>query len=172
TTSMPGMFWIASRCLMPKAPWPASAIFMSSASLRSNLVRVFENEVTDRRVRGRHGVEAMHLLHRLVERAARRQPHHELDAFRARFADVVDMRDLGQRHRISDEFVEEAVVEFRIDEAGTGPLQLMRHAAGAEDHDAQILREAVDRLADRLAEHVAAMPGRRGILDHVDAQWD
>src|SRR6185437_9713138 len=95
TTSMPGMFWIASRCLMPKAPWPASAIFMSSASLRSNLVRVFENEVTDRRVRGRHGVEAMHLLHLLVERAARDQPHHQLDAFRARFADVVDMRDLG-----------------------------------------------------------------------------
>src|SRR6185312_1612743 len=99
TTSMPGMFWIASRCLMPKAPWPASATFMSCASLELSLVRVFEDEVTDGGIRGRHGVEAVDLLHLLVECAARDQPHHQFDAFRAGFADVVDMRDLRQRDR-------------------------------------------------------------------------
>src|SRR5690348_6783608 len=92
-TSMPGIAWIASRCLMPKAPWPARPTFMAILSYPT-LMRVFENEMTHRRVRGGHGVEAVHLLHLIVERAARDQPHHQLDAFRAGLADVIDMRDL------------------------------------------------------------------------------
>ena len=48
----------------------------------------------------------------------------------------------------------------------------MRHAAGAEDHDAQILGIGFHRLAQGLAQIVAAPAGGRGILDDVDAQRD
>src|SRR5579864_6343955 len=82
------------------------------------------------------------------------------------------MRDLDERLRIRGEMIEEIVVEDLVDETGARTLQLMRHAASAENHHAQIPIEAVDRLADRLAEHEAAMPGRRRILNDIDTERD
>ena len=54
------------------------------------------------------------------------------------------------------EAVEEAVVPFAVDQAGTRALQLMAHAAGAPDLHIERFVIAFDRLADRLAEHEAA----------------
>ena len=64
---------------------------------------------------------------------------------------------------ILGEVVEERLVQLAVDQAGARAADLVRHAAGAEDHDPEILRIGFHRLADRLAEHEAAMPGRRRI---------
>src|SRR5580700_6319127 len=97
---------MASRCLMPNAPWPARHTFMTCP-----LAPVLENHVPDRGVRGGDMVEAINFLGVIVERAARNEPHHQLDAFRARFAHILKMRNLDERLRIRGEAIEEAVVE-------------------------------------------------------------
>ena len=68
-------------------------------------------------------------------------------AFRARLAQVLDMRNAAQRLADPRQVVEEPRVEFAVDEAGARTLQLVRHPAGAEDHDAQVL---VERLSTAL----------------------
>ena len=50
------------------------------------------------------------------------------------------------------------------------PLQLVRHAAGAEDDDAQILRERLDGAPERLAEVAAAVARRRRELHDIHGQ--
>src|SRR5688572_22050274 len=75
TTSMPPIFATASRCLMPNAPAPARMTFMSL-----HLSLVLENDVSDRRIRSRHVIEPVNLLHIIIERAAHDEPHHQLDA--------------------------------------------------------------------------------------------
>src|SRR5215472_7306676 len=84
TTSMPGIFASASRCLMPKAPWPARQIFMGC------LLAVFEDDMAQRRVGNRNVMEAVDFLNPVVERAAHDEPHDELDAFRARLAQILE----------------------------------------------------------------------------------
>src|SRR5688572_22629551 len=98
------MFFIASRCLMPNAPAPASATWM--------VMSVLQDQVPDGRVRRRHVVEAMRHLGRRAaghvgHRATGDEPHHELDAFTAGFAHVVDVRHLRQARRVCDQAVEE-----------------------------------------------------------------
>ena len=44
----------------------------------------------------------------------------------------------------------------------------MRQSASAEDHDLEVLRIGLNRLAYRLAQHVAAMAGRRRIHHDID----
>ena len=124
----------------------------------------------DRRVRRRHGVEAVDLVHLVVERPAHDQPHHHLDAFGAGLAHVVEMRDARELLGVLAEVVEEALVPFAVDQTGARAADLVRQPAGAEDHDLDVLGIGLDRLADRLAQHVAAVPGRRRIHDHVDRQ--
>ena len=68
--------------------------------------------------------------------AARNQPHHELDAFRSRLADIFDVGRLREANGIIDQPVEESVVPCLVDEPGARPLQLMAHAAGAPDVNA------------------------------------
>ena len=51
-------------------------------------------------------------------------------------------------------------------------LQLVRQAAGAEDHDPVVARVRVDRTPDRLAEPVAPVAGGRRVLDDVDGERD
>src|SRR6266480_3729756 len=51
---------------------------------------ILQNDVPDSGVGGRHGVEAIKLLHLVVERAAHHMPHDELDAFGASLAHVFD----------------------------------------------------------------------------------
>ena len=80
------------------------------------------------------------------------------------------MRNADQGFGIAGQIVEKARIEFAVDQSRALPLQLMRHAAGAEDHHPQVPVETLDRLADRLAQHVAAMAGRNGIDDDIDAK--
>jgi hypothetical protein len=49
------------------------------------------------------------------------------------------MRDRGLGFGLLDQPVEKGVVERRVDQAGPWSLQLMAHAARAEDHDREML---------------------------------
>src|SRR5215510_462887 len=102
TTSTPSMFLMPSRCLMPNAPAPASATLMGPA-----ISVVLQDQMADGGVARGHMIEAM--AHRrllaaldVVHRAARDQPHHELDALAAGLAHIVDMRQPRERVRIVD----------------------------------------------------------------------
>src|SRR5690606_37735518 len=97
-TRTPSMFLMPSRCLAPKAPAPASATLMVLLWLMSVFL---QDQVAHRGVARGHMVEAVRHLgrgaaSRVGHRAARDQPHHEFDAFAARFAHVVDVRDRGR----------------------------------------------------------------------------
>src|SRR5215831_9794457 len=158
-----------SRCLMPKAPAPASAIRMRLALF---LAGGPDHEVPDRGVGPGDVVEAVQLLDGRSHGAAHDQLHDQLDPLRARLAHVLDVRHQRQVVRVADQPVEERVVEPGIDEPGARPLQLVAHAAGAPDVDREVLAVALHRAADRLAQHVAAVAGRRRILHHVHGQRD
>src|SRR4051812_28834507 len=166
TTSAPGMRLSASRCFWPKAPCPATQILIAFSSASC----IFENDVTECRVRRRHVIEAVHFLHPVLERAAHDEPHHQLDRLRAGLAQVLEVRNLHQRLRILGQVVEEARIELAVDETGARPLQLVRHPAGAEDHDPQVLVERFDGLADRPSQHVAAVSGRHRVDHDVDGE--
>src|SRR5690606_14092782 len=83
---------------------------------------------------------------------------------------ILDRRNLREPLRIARQIVEERFVELLVDESRTRPLNLMRHAACAEDHDVQILVPALDGLLDSLAEVVAAVARGCRILDDVDRE--
>src|ERR1700722_5380753 len=171
TTCTSSIFCSASRCLIPKAPCPATTILITLAMV-SLLTLVLENQVSERRVRRGHVIETVDLLHVALESATRDQPHDELDGLRAGLANVFDKRNLRIGLRIFHEVVEEARVPFLVDEPGACALQLVRHAPRAEDDDAQILRKGFDGFLDSLAEVEAAVAGRRRILHDVDGERD
>ena len=108
--------------------------------------------MADGRVRCRHVVEAVHLLDLRVERPAHDEPHHQLDAFGARLAHVVDVRHLRERLGVRDQPVEEALIQLPVDQPRARPLQLVAHAAGAPDLHVEIFVERLDRATHRLAE--------------------
>jgi len=111
-------------------------------------------------------IEAVRHLGEIVgHRAAGDQPHHQLDALRAGFAHVLDVRHLREARRIGDETVEEGIVPFAVDEAGARPLQLVAHAAGAPDLDLEGRVVGFDRLADG-APQIEAAPARRHRVLH------
>ena len=58
------------------------------------------------------------------ERAAHDQPHDELDAFRARLAQILDVRNVTQLLRVTLEPVEEPIVPLSIDQPGARALEL------------------------------------------------
>ena len=128
---------------------------------------VLENQMPHRRVRRGHVIEAMDLFDLGIERAAHDEPHDELDAFRAGFAHVVDVRHFGELVGFIHDAIEKAVVEFFVDETCARTLQLMAHAAGAPDLHVQIFVERIDGAADRLAELITAIAGRRRVLHDV-----
>jgi hypothetical protein len=90
----------------------------------------------------------------------------------ARFPHVLEVRHERQVVRVANQPVEERVVKFGVDEPGTRALQLVTHAAGAPDVDGEVLAVALHGAADRLAQHVAAVAGRRRVLHHVHGQRD
>src|SRR5688572_19497131 len=119
TISMPEIFWMASMCLMPKAPWPATQTFMTrilSSRLHAQQSRC--------RVRRRHAIETIRLTHLRPQCAAHGQPHDHLDTLGARLAHVLGVRDLRQLLGVVDHAVEEILVEFLVHEAGAFTLQL------------------------------------------------
>src|SRR3977135_2681639 len=86
TTSTPSIFLMPSRCLMPKAPTPASATLIV---LVTSIV--LQNQVAHRGVAGGHMIEAMPDGWRLAgidiaPGAAGGPPHHQFDSLAARFA--------------------------------------------------------------------------------------
>src|SRR5271157_1641508 len=125
--------------------------------------RVLQHEMADRSVRRRNMVESvrhprLRAAGDIRHRAARDQPHHKLNAFRTRLADIFDVRHLREVLGVVDQLVEEHVVPLPVDQAGARALELMAHAASAPNMDVQILGVTLDRLADRLAEGEAARP--------------
>src|SRR5882762_11171945 len=117
-------------------------------------------------------VETLDAANALVQRPAHDEPHHELDALRTRFAQVLNwLNRCGLLWRIDHE-VHEAVIEFLVDQARAGTLQLVRHATGAEDHDAQVFRIRFHGPADRLPQFQTAVAGRWRVLYDVDRQRD
>ena len=114
------------------------------------------------------GLAAIHVVHR----ATRNQPHHQFDALAAGLAEVFDVRHGGEPIGIPNQPIEERGVELLVDQPGARPLQLMAHPAGTPDLNIERLVEGVDRLADRLAEHVATPARGRRILHDVDRKRD
>src|ERR1035438_3454844 len=169
-TVTPSMAVRASRCLMPKAPAPASAIRMCLVLFLAGRVGGPQHDVPGRGVGSRDVVEAVQLLDVAAQSAAHDQPHDQLDALGTRFAHVLDVWHAREAVRVLDEPVEERGVELLVDEARAGPLQLVAHAAGAPDVDREVFAEARRGPADRLAQAVAAVTGRRRVLHHVHGE--
>ena len=117
-------------------------------------------------------VEAVELLDLVAERAAHDQPHDQLDALRARFAQILDMRHLAQGLGVLDQLLDEVEVELLVDQPGAGALELVAHAAGAPDLHVDVFREALDSRLDAFAEAEAAVARRRRVGDHVDRERD
>src|ERR1700735_5246085 len=92
-TSTPSISARPSRCLMPKAPAPATAIRMG---LLNGLVDGPDHEMADRGVGSWDVVEAVELLDRRAHGAAHDQLHDQLDPFGPRLAHVLDVRHQGQ----------------------------------------------------------------------------
>ena len=128
--------------------------------------------MADRRVGTWNVVETVQFLGLGAERTAHDQPHHQLDALRAGFPHVLQVLQRGQAVRILDQPVHERAVPRRVDEARARSLQLVAHAAGAPDVHVEVLVELLHGPADRLAEHVAAVAGRRRVLHHVHGERD
>src|SRR5271170_2240082 len=171
-TVTPSMAARPSRCLMPKAPAPASAIRMGLVLPLEWLVGGPQHDVPDRGVGARDMVEAVQLLDLGAHGAPHDQLHDQLDPLGARFADVLDVRHERQVVRVADQPVEERVVERGVDEARAGPLELVAHAAGAPDVNREVLAVALHGPADRLAQQVAAVAGRGRVLHHVHGERD
>src|ERR1700722_10968294 len=182
-TVTPSMFARPSRCLMPKAPVPARAIFMSSDSLITWLLDLLaaclggrfhraQHQVPDGGVGTGDVVEAVQLLRLRAERAAHDQPHDQFDALGAGLADKLQVFRLRELGRVLDQPVHERVVPRLVDEARARALQLVAHPAGAPDVHVEVLVELLRHPADRLAEHEAAVGGGRRVLHHVHGQRD
>src|SRR5262249_28296971 len=128
TASTPSISLIASRCLSPKAPAPASAtlrVLLMNVALKRAVSRgVFQNEMPDRGVGRGDMIEPVRNLRLwaagddIRHRAARNQPHHEFDPFRSRLPDVFEIWGLRQANGVIDQPVEEGVVPFLVDQAG------------------------------------------------------
>src|SRR5580700_37091 len=170
-TVTPSMSARASRCLRPNAPAPATAMRMGLVLLGGR-VDGPDHHVPHGGVGSRHVVEAVELGDLGAHRAAHDQLHDQLDPLRASLAHVLEVRHQGQVARVVDQPVEEGVVELGVDEPGAGSLQLVAHPAGAPDVHREVLVEALHRPADGLAEHVAAVAGRRRVLHDVDRERD
>ena len=84
---------------------------------------------------------AQRLRPHIVHRATGNQPHHEFNAFAARFTHVVNVRNAGCRFRVVDQLVQKGVVKLLVNQPGSRPLQLVAHAAGAPNLHLQRLVE-------------------------------
>ena len=113
----------------------------------------------DRRHRGQV-VGAVQLLHLRGQGPAHDQPHDHLGAFQAAALGVLGDGELRQLFRVLLEQLEELHVPGGIVEPGALAVHLVAEAAGGDDGHLQILRIALDRLAQGLAEPEAAPRGR------------
>ena len=89
----------------------------------------------------------------------------------AHFADMFGLKDRMVRNWIKS-LKDKGLVEVEIDEAGPFPLELMRHATGPEYGNSLRSRVTVDGSPNGLAQLVAAVAGRRRVLNDVDTDRD
>src|SRR5580658_5244448 len=99
-TVTPSIRASASRCLMPKAPAPASAIRMWLVLFRARRVGRLQHEVAERGVGCRDMVVPVQLGDGPAERAPHDQPVDKLDALGACLAQVLNVRQRGELGRI------------------------------------------------------------------------
>ena len=104
TTSTPSICLMPSKCLMPKAPAPASATFIVLDMWWFSEIKkllTFQNSMANRSVRCRHVVETFDEFGRFASnfatahirhRSACNQPHHQLNSFATGFAHIVNVR--------------------------------------------------------------------------------
>ncbi len=121
----------------------------------------------------RHGgqvVAAVHAPDTGRQRPACDHPHHELRALHAAQARVVGMGHAGEGDGILLVEVEQFVVPGGVVEAAALALHLVGQAPGGHQHDLQVLWIALDGVAQRLAELVAALGGRHRELQHAHLQ--
>src|SRR3546814_19054929 len=105
---------------------------------------------------------AMQLARAALERAAHDQPHHQLDTFRARLAQIFDVRLGAQPLRVAGQVVEELHVPGFVDQPRTRALALVAPAAGPPELPIEILRDAFAGARDRLSQEPAEIDrGRR-----------
>src|SRR5690606_8576562 len=131
--------------------------------------RVLEDDRRDRRHR-RQVIGLMQLLDLRRERAAHDEPHDDLGALEAAARRVVRDRDLGELLGVVRQKLEELLVPRRVVEAAALAVHLVRETARADDRNLDVLRIAQDRLAQRLAELVAALRRRYRELEHADLE--
>src|SRR3954447_3014043 len=133
--------------------------------------------MADGRVAGRYVIKSVRNCWRAAaggvgHRAARDEPHHQLDRLAAGLAHVVDVRHPRESGGGREQAIDEAGVPFLVDEAGAGPLQLMAHAPGSPDLDVERLVVALDRAPDGLPELKTAPARGHRVVDHVDGEGD
>src|SRR5207237_10411053 len=126
-----------------------------------------QDEVTHRRVRGGHVVEAVHGTDLLVQRAAHDEPHHELYSLGPRLAHVFDVRHVRKGIRLVDQAVDKIRVPRPVDETCSESLQLVTHFAGDPDLYVQVSVEGIDCLATSLPQLIAAAARGRRITHHI-----
>src|SRR5579875_197014 len=126
-------------------------------------LRIRQNDISHGRIRSWHMIKPVHLVHLVIQRAPHNQPHHQLDALRPAFAHVLNVRYVRQALRVVREPVKELLVPFFVDQAAAFTMDLVRHAAGPEDHHAHVLVVLLDGFADGAAEREAALPAGRRI---------
>jgi hypothetical protein len=107
---------------------------------------VLEHEHAGRRVGHRNVVVTVHDLGAAGHGATHGEPHDQLDALGAGVLDELSVRQAGERRGILDQLAHEHRVERLVDETGALALKLVRHAAGAEHDDLEILRIGFDRI--------------------------
>src|SRR5262245_22448248 len=156
-TSTSGMFWIASRCRWPNAPWPASAIFIGSLPARECPAATRRGR---RAVHG-HVVEKLHLQIGLLHRAAQRNP---VERLRRRREQPLARQRLERFGVPLLERVEQAAVELFVDHEVAQP------ARGRDRYAARAVPR-LNRSGDGLAEFERAfgrgLVGRiAGVLEH------
>ncbi len=117
-------------------------------------------------------VVLVHHVHGGMQGAPHGQPHDGLDPLRAGLPDDLVDGLVRQPLGIVDHGVHALEVVFDVDDAGALALQLVRHAAGAEDHDLEVFRIGLDGLAQAVAKLQQPAGARNRVLDGIDGQRD
>ena len=86
-------------------------------------------------------IEAVELINLCVQRSAHDQPHDHLDAFRSRFAHIIDVWNPREAVRITGEPVQKGFVPVGVYQPRTCALELVRQTACPENDNVQFVLE-------------------------------
>src|SRR3984893_14991113 len=110
------------------------------ASLNS-VAPVCEHNVSYGSARGWYVIEAVELINLCVQRSAHDQPHDHLDAFRTRFAHIIDGSNLRPVVPITGDPVQNGCVLVGFYQPRTCALELVRQTACPENDNVQFVLE-------------------------------